>query len=396
MNLLERYKNDIIQLLSMDYKKSVFFGIIFACVLCALIQNTSASLGVRPAYYEVNFVPGLEETYKFEFFQDNSETELRIYADGDLAQYVTLSTTKITGTGSVEAKLILPKEIEVPGLHKLYIGATQVVSDRKGFGLSGSVAGIIKIRGPYPGQYLEIQFETKNAKVGENVDFKLHIVNLGKESVVANSRIEIYDISGEKLLKIITFDPETIESTNTADLEATLETTDYRSGDYKAVAIVNYGNGKIAKQEGMFRLGEVRVDIFNYTSVFSRNLINRMEIRVESFWNDPIDNLYATVTVPGTNIYFQTPSITIKGFEKSMLTGFFDTSEIKEEPFNASIVLHYSNRTSEKIAMGLTFKKTTNYMFYAMIAGAALIVIIVIAVFLFILWRSRKNAAKKK
>ena len=376
-------------------RRGLVFGFIFVFIICFLISEVSASIGVRPATYDVDFKPNLKETYTFNFFQD-TPNELTVYAEGDLAEYVKLSTNKIerSNGGTVDATLILPKDIEVPGVHRILIGAKQKVENKAGFALVGNIQAVIKVKVPYPGQYLEISLETTNANAGQNVDFTLHIVNLGKETVVANGRIEIYDKYGNELIEAIPFDSKSLEPTGSEDLYHSLNTKNYKPGDYKVVAVVNYGDSKSARKEAIFRLGEMRVDIINYTSVFKKDTLNRMEIRTESFWNDPIDNLYATVQFLGTDAYLQTPSTTIKGFDKTMLTGFFDTVDIKEEPFSANITIHYNNKTSSRVVNDLTFKKESNHMLlYVAIAVAVLAIVIGVVIYLIM---RRRNGKKNK
>jgi len=375
-------------------KKSFILGVIFVfSILLFFMQFVSASIGVRPASYELDFKPNFEQVYDFQFFQDG-DGELEVYSEGDLAEYVTLSTNKLIGEGIVYANLKLPDKLDVPGTHRLYIGAKQVVGENKGFSLVGNIQGLIKVNVPYPGQYLEIIFGVTNANAGQNISFNLRLNNLGKEIVIANSRIEIYDIYGKELIKIIPMDSKILESTEMVDLQASLETTNYNPGDYKAIAFIDYGDGKSVKSEGIFRLGEMRAEVVNYTSIFKKGLINRMEIDIESFWNDPLENLYATVSVQNTSIYFQTPSITLKGFEKSRLTGFLDTSEIEKEPFSANITLHYNGKTTERIVTGLRFEKENNNSLFLIILVASALVIV--AVILFLIWRKRKNATKSR
>lgn len=368
-------------------------GFIFVLIAFFLfLQITSASIGVKPASYEVDFQPNLKQSYAFNFFQD-SNTELEVYADGDMAQYVKLSTNKLIGGGDVNVTVNFPTNVDVPGVHRIYIGARQVIENKGGFNLVGNIQGVIKVEVPYPGQYLEIALESTNANAGQDINLKLKINNLGNEIVSAKSRIEVYEKDGKTLKHTIPFDSEIIEPTKNAELSYVLDTSSYNPGDYKVVAFVEYGDDKTARKEAVFRLGEMRIEVINYTSSFKKDTINRMEISVESFWNDPIENLYATVEIPENGEYFQTPSITIKGFEKSMLTGFFDSDEIKDEPFSAKITLHYSNKTNEKVVNNLVFKSdSNNYVIYIVIATVVITILLLVIIYLL----RRNNVHRKK
>ena len=161
---------------------------------------------------------------------------------------------------------------------------------------------------------------------------------MGKEDIIVDSYIDIYD-SRENKIETLNLGPDLIESGKVKDYEVKLETINYKAGNYKAVAFVKYLDQTV-KAEAPFRLGELFVDVINYTKVFERDKINKFEINVESFWNDPVENLYAKIIILNTKTEFLTPSIKLEPWTTSILTGFFDTTEIKENKFYGNITLH--------------------------------------------------------
>ena len=375
----------------MNEKRAVF-SLIFGFVLFIfLFSNAIAAIGVSPNIYEQDFTSNLKETYKFEFFSDSPDP-LEVYSDGDLAKYVKLDVEKGASPLIVHASLSLPAQIDVPGQHRIYIGAKPVPSDSvTGFSAIAAIRGTILIKVPYPGKYAEISFSASNANAGQPITFKLKINSRGVEAINTENSIEIFDFSGNKV-QTLQLDSATIESTKYTELTYVMDTQSMKPGNYKAVAYVNY-NGKTAKSETVFKLGELRVEISKWTEIFKRNKINRIEVGVESLWNDPLDNIYVTGRIQNYDINFITPSISMKGFEVSQVTGFFDTSEIKEDTFKADLFVHYGNKTSGKtVELRLEDK---NYSGYYIIAGAALLVIVLIAAIV-VLWRKMLKHGKKK
>jgi hypothetical protein len=103
-----------------------------------------------------------------------------------------------------------------------------------------------------------------------------------------------------------------------------------------------------------------------------------MIIELESFWNDPIENVYVEGDIIGTNIHFQTPSIPKLGaFEKQRVTGFFDTSGIEGDKFQARLTTHYGDKKTEKV-VDLHFVRKTDYLLIT------LIVVLVLAALFFV------------
>lgn len=365
---------------------------IFCIFFIISLSNVNAIVGVTPADYELNFEPNLERKFNFNFIFDEG-IKADVYAAGDLAEYVTLNKDSLNGGGSVVAYLKLPSEVEVPGTHRIAIGAKQSIPTKTGMAIVGDVRGVIKINVPYPGKYAEIEFKTTNANAGEPINFTVTVKNLGKENIYAYTSIEISDLEGS-YIETLELGGLFVETTKSEIFFKQLDTSNYKPGDYNALVIVNYGGATMARAEKIFRLGTLHVGVFNYTREFEKNKINRMEIEVESFWNDPIQNLHAEVKILDYEISFLTPSTNLGPWEKKMLTGFFDTTAIEKEEFQANITLHYEGKTTSEI-VDLRFKKETSYL-PSLIGGAAIIIILIVTITIIILLRKKRKSGKEK
>ncbi len=366
-------------------KKRAVFLFVFLFVNCGSVYALS---GVSPASYEIDFKPNLKQEFTFNFAFDEG-VKADVYVSGDLKDYVRLDKESLIGGGRITAFLDFPSEIEKPGTHRIRIGARQLSSGAGGIAVVSDVGGIIKVKVPYPGRYARLDFKTTNANAGEEVNLELTVFSMGTEDIYAHPVLEIYN--SEREIEQIDLGEEFVASTKSVKFSKTLSTRNYKPADYNVSAIVEYGGEKPAEATAVFRLGELMVEIYNWTKIFERDKINRFEIRVESLWNDPIENLHAEVEVLDYNIKFSTPSISLKPWEKTVLTGFFDASDIKERKFKADVTLFYEGQTTSKV-VDLEFRRESNIVLYVVLSGLVLIVIVV----LIVLMLRRKNEKRKR
>ncbi|OIO80231.1 hypothetical protein AUJ84_04270 [Candidatus Pacearchaeota archaeon CG1_02_32_132] len=353
--------------------------ILFIFLFLVLAPGAYAALGVSPAYYEIDFQPGLKQVFHFEFFGDYEK--LRVYTEGDLAEYIELSAESLEGKGTVNALLQLPENIELPGTHRLYIGAVPIDTG-SGIGAIADVRGVIKIKVPYPGKYATMEFLTGNVNLGDPVRLTVKVNSLGKENISANVRVDFYE--GEQKLETVNLGNAIFGTGEAKEFYSELNTSNYKPGDYRAIAVVDYGADEL-NEERIVRVGELNVKIIGYSKILKRNGINPFYIDVESFWNSEIGELYASVDIINKDIDFLTPSIILDSWTKGKLTGYFDTTGIEEDTIKGNITLHYKGRTTEQI-VDFGFEKEINYLLYGIIVGFVLLIIVIV----FLIMRLKK------
>jgi len=165
-------------------------------VVCLLIFNilpfVESALGITPAIKEIDFTPGFSTSFDYKVKADLGK-EITLYAEGELAKYVSFDTTVSNGSGNFKVDINLPNEIEKPGEHKIYIVVEEAIDEELvAIGTRIIIKGVIKVYVPYPGRYLEISsFESNDANIGDSVYFELNIKNFGKEDVGFVPKIEI-------------------------------------------------------------------------------------------------------------------------------------------------------------------------------------------------------------
>ncbi len=377
----------------MEKRKIIYIYLIVFISVFISISNVFAFIGVSPGHYEIDFSPNYKEEFKFKFMT-NSDTKLEIYIDGDLAEYADVDKKILDeGGGEITAYIKLPEVIEKPGTHKIGFNA-RVYSgggNINGIGIVGEVRGYVLVKVPYPGKYIESKLQTTNANMGEPVNITLSLENKGKEDLWVDSYLEIYN--EERTIENIYLGKNFIESTKSLEIPYRLDTEKYKPGDYNITAKIDFGGDSPQMIPGKFRLGRLYVQLVNYTSEFERDKINRLDIQVESFWNDPIKNVFAEVQIIDYSINIKTPSISLDPWKLDMLVGFFDTSTIKEDEFRANVTIHYGEEGSNSQIINLRLKKKVNYLIISLIGSLALIIIILISI-LIILVIKTKNSKK--
>ncbi len=357
-------------------------------LIISSIGFVNAVSGVSPAIYNDDYYDGFKKDYNFNFvFNDGSKAE--IYADGDLKDYVKLNKKSITGREGVVARVSLPLEVVKPGKNIIYIGAREIVDPEGGLGLAGNIRGVIVIKVPYPGKYVESELSVANANPGELIDLNLEVDNLGKEDVTASVIVETFGSEGLK--ERLDLGSKLILTKEKEDFKKKIDSTGYDSGDYYANATIYYEGDNPSYASDLFRIGRLYVGIGNVTSDFEKGKINRFIIPVESFWNDAIEGLHANVSFPGYDESFLTPTRKIEPWEKTQLTGFFDASKIDKEEFQANITLYYEGGSSNRL-VDVHFKKEIDYTMYIIVGVLVGVIVLLAGV---IIWLVRKNKKRK-
>ncbi|MEK6933986.1 MAG: hypothetical protein AABW75_03860 [Nanoarchaeota archaeon] len=367
--------------------------LIFIVVLLNIYNAdfVSAAIGVSPAKYEMNYEPNLKQVLTFKFFGDG-DIPLSIYLEGDLKKYAELSTEHLDGPGAVNLLLKLPPSPDDlnPGNNRLLVGAKQGGQGGvSAIGTVGEIRAVINLKVPFPGKYATLEFFTADTKAGEPIPMTFKVFSVGRESVLTENKVEIYDFSDKKI-ESINLGRFIVHPSEIKDLSGFLNSSSYNPGKYKTKGIVDFQEGKAEIDSG-FRLGELLVNISNYTTEFQRSLINKFDVDVESFWNDPLENVYVAGTILEYNITFKTPSMTLNGFQRQTLTGYLDTTSIPIEAndFKANLTVYYVGRSTEILAK-LHFEREISILIY--VIAALILTVLILGWFVF--RRKKKNEVK--
>jgi len=348
---------------------------IMSLIFLLLISSVSASLGISPSKYEVNFEPGLELEYSFNIFGDIGQ-EIELYSAGEFADLVEFNKKELITGGGFKVKIKLPDKIEKPGEHRILIGVREKINKETG-GVKTSVAvqAPIVVMVPYPGKYAEVSISANNANIGEPINFEVGVSSMGEESIFSEVKIEIY--SDKNLVEILDLGSKNIESQTKKIFKYLLDTENYKPGSYEAVAVVDYQES-IAKASKIFKIGYLFVKINNYTEEIINKGIQPFLIDIESAWNNKIDDVHGEVFIFKNNkniTSFLTPSISLDSWDKKTLKGYVDTKELEIGEYDLDIKVFYEKNFT--LSEGrLKIKRRMDIVLY--VVGAIVLVAILV------------------
>jgi hypothetical protein len=369
-------------------KRCIYFLII---IVLSLQFTQAGAVGITPAYYKEFFEPGLTKVYTFHSFATDSPDGVDLYVKGDLAKYVNLSTTYLPDGGDFNVTVSLPDIIEIPGTHKILIGAREARKiEDAGVGGIAAIQGRIDILVPYPGKYTESTFKISDINEGENVMYELEIQNLGTESLTVSSKIEVYKINSSEVLVEETIPAKNMESKEVLNFAGELETRTLPPGEYIVYAKIDWG--KLTTLNQTLRIGQFLVEITDYDYQFEQGKINPFRIEVENKWNTKIEEVFVEVAITdaGTLVGgFKTVSVDTDPWEVKNIIGYLDTTNLEAKRYTAKMTLSYSGATTSKlVAIYINEPQVKTYRIYIIIA--ILLVLLVVATFIYLIWKIRK------
>lgn len=311
----------------------------------------SFAVGVGIFVEEVSFYPNLNENYQA-FVNNNGDRAVKVelIADGELGQYVTFSDKFLevgpSGRSWFTYNIKLPESIP-PGRNKVNIGVEEV-SAPDGVGIVAKTAAYygIFINAPYAGKYLKGSMSIPPVKVGEKALISFSFTHQGNEMIdYLKGSISIFNKTKEgNLITKLSFPPiRKIAPRNSTEATVPWDLKGVPVGDYFIVANLDY-DGHLLAFEQSLRVGDLVVKVINYTSEFLQEGISRMDIMVQSFWNDPIERVYGEISLE--ELRLKTPESTIQPWEQGTLTTYLDTLALPPGQHPFTLTLTFAEKTS--------------------------------------------------
>lgn len=375
---------------------SVFISIF---LILFLIQfNSAGSLGMSPSYFSFNFEPGLEKTITIGVADSDPNQPILIYLAGDLNEYVNLSSKSFVGSGELIVSFKLPEEIEKPGTNRIIIGSKEArdeTGEETSFIVGASAIQIpIDIFVPYPGKYIEAEFEVFNTNEGEDVPYTISLSNLGKEDLDFSYVVEVY--SNEELI-ISANNGYHLEHNQKMLISEEFNSSLFKPGNYRATLKISYSDKEINLEDD-FVVGTYFMNITDYTYKFIANKINPLIIEVSSLWNSKIEEVYAEISVTDEGELkssFKTSSYIFQPLESKNISGYLDASEIEPGRYIGKIQINYENESYSKL-VAFYFEKAEMSLTEKLLIGSIIIIIILILVIIILfIFLNKKNKRKK-
>ncbi len=360
--------------------------ILLICLFLFFVQFNLGANAVMPSSYDVNFKPNLVEDYIFNFVLDDLDNS-EIYVSGSLNEYVkVIDNKKSFGRYLVKVRLAFPEEISEVGLQKIRIGVRQKEDSPQGIAIISDVGGIIRVRIPYPDKYAEGELEVNNANAGEDVKYKLTIYSRGEKDILIKPFVTILNSEG-RIIQSFYLEEREVKSTEHTIYEESLNSFGVLPGNYNLTISLGYGEGLITSLSKVFRIGELKTKLINYTSFVERDKVQRFNVQIESLWNDKIENVYVNGSVLNySHIEFKTPTVSLNPWQVMQLVGFLDTSGIKGDSFEIQIDINYANKTTSEV-VEVFFINEINWVLIISLSVGVLILILLLVIFIL----SKKN-----
>lgn len=378
----------------MEKRRKICFLLFLIFVILFNYFNfiSAGYLGISPGIFKIHFEPNLRRTFEFKVSDSNPNEIISLYVQGDLANYSKLSKSSIVGEGSFSLTLNLPSKIEIPGNHRLIVGAKQEKASAES-GIEGVIVvqAVIDVFVPYPGKYAEMNFNVYDVNEGENALYEWTINNLGTENFDAYPTLEVYNLD-EKIYSI-SLEKQHIKTKETIKLSDFLNTSNLDSGTYNVSATLDYG--KILQQNDSFRIGSFLINISDYSYEFLEKKINKFYVEVQNLWNSPIEEIYSKITVTDKGKVvqeFKTVSENLKAWEIKNLTGFLDTEGINPGKYTANINVFYDTSVTSKLVT-IYVLRANSMLFYFLLA---VIIVCMFLILIIIYLKKQMNSIKNE
>ncbi len=378
-------------------------------LILVLCLNAAFALGIRPVKSEA----GSSLTYSGAFKvvnNDGKDLKVRIYVEGDLAEFIEVSEQELEfssseGMKEVHFSLNIPDRALPPGLNEgriiveemLYTSATKdgyVTANIK-------MAHKVYVDVPKPDKYIEAKIDV----VEENKDVGLiaTLKNTGTENLDnVESTLSVY--SGETEIESHKDIAKEIDVNSEHSFSSYVEKEKLGNGEFKVLATVNYAEYTLELIEA-FIIGKPVIKLLNYDKYFLENQINELGLDLKNDWNTEITDINAEVFVfkNSKEAYnTKTTSFDLEPYEETKITTYFDTRNLETGEYSMNVVLNYLNyslvETYEAYVLNEEdYKKklgpsTLTYILIAVIV----LTVAVIALLSYLIFGMKKNGKRHK
>jgi len=320
-----------------------------------VISQLVLGLGVRPAKTTFNTNDALSFTDSFMVVNnDGYEMKLKVYLEGDLAQYVELDKDEITIADYEEYEEMgivanFVKEDIPPGNNIVEIIVEEVPYEDDQSMVSSRL--ILKhkiiIVGEYPDKYV-------SAKLGfmeddDNIVLVTEVENLGKEDI-DEIKTTYYVNDRKQLIETLETELENLAQGDNSLLTSSLSKNDVDYGEFDVVAMVEYDGEEIELNNKM-TYGDPEIEITYFEEYFITGIINPYTLELLNNWNQKIENVFVEVAVKKENEDgsltevdgFRTRSVDINDLERETIEDYYDATERNRGDYIFSMIVNYWN-----------------------------------------------------
>lgn len=312
----------------------VFALAVISLFLFLVFVPVVEAIGVRPPRAQITFAPETRYDFSVTVINDKPfpiEVETRV--EGILAQHVAIRKPiriEARSSGTVPITIMTPPSIERPGRHTTYIFFTEKYLDTASGTISTrtEVGFSLVLWQPYPGSYAEIVASAPSIPEGQDTALKVLINNLGTEPVV-DGRATVRVLAADGALQdVFTFPNVAVPGDSNKDYYDIIQSSGYNPGKYTLEARLEYGLN-VSESTSSFAVGTRDIDILALEGpVYLDRPVNRLTAHIESLWNEPLENVYATIYLGSAQV--RTSPLSLNAFGRGGLTGYWETDSSVE------------------------------------------------------------------
>jgi len=333
----------------------------FILMIGVLMMASVFAWGVSPARTTLDFEAGMEKEVSFEVINsDNEDLDISFFAQGDLAEYISLPTSSSSLSSGEDRKsfsytLNLPSNLE-PGAHTgdVVVMQTPKGTDSDDSQISATLAVITQVRVyvSYPGKYATAKLYAYDSAPGEPVRFVIPVVNVGKFDLTSvRASVDVYNKMGGK---IDSFEMGPIEIANGGRKELVYDYEgDLDVGEYFVEASVIYDEDGLISLEESFSVGGENLELLDISvDDFSLGQIAKLEMLVENKWSEAISGVYIDTKIidkDGDVVSdFESAAQDVESLSKKSFASYWDTDGVFEGEYDAEVSINYGDKSSRK------------------------------------------------
>ncbi len=376
-------------------KKTFFFIILYLFLVSSVL-----SVGIRRFMYDVpryEFKPGLEATISYELLNPTRNTIVSL--SGEFKDYINISKTYFELNDpdkKFNVHIHLPDSPDnfTPGKNIQWLLIKDDLSNlaQSGMIVSAAARSPIVIYVPYPGYFCKISsYSLQNVNKNQNTTLNFELWNRGKKNITDG----YFTFRIFKDNKDFFYKQEKnifIESQTKKQFSVEVHSFDFTPGDYNA-SLEFFYNNKSVRHNSVFKIGELNINIVNYTKVLNNDSIQKFFLELQSDWNAPIKNVYANINI--NNISASTSPTTLSNFEKKKVYTHIEPF-LPPGNYSASVVLFFADKTIKKdLPITIIHKSKKKSIFTTQTIIIALLVVVfllfIISIFMFIVFIKKAN-----
>ena len=330
-------------------QKTIIKILVLFLVILLTIPLVSA-IGIRPAKTEMVFEDSKDLTKQF-WVVNNEEREftMKVFVEGEMAQYVTLKTTELRFKEDDDAKAIefevhLPEEVP-PGQSTANI-IVEETTDSSGANVVSSKLVLkhkLIIQGAYPDKFINAKLNFHD--VGDSFELVTEVENLGKQDI-NKVQTKFYVNDKEQKQQELETETTSLKTKENKLLRTKLQKNVLAErGEFEVLAVTTYDDQKVELVKKLL-VGRPEVEVTYFDKYFIAKKINQYSMDLLNKWNQKVENVFVDVEIKkdGEKIDgFRTKTVEIEGDMIKKIKDYFDANNKETGKYTFDLVVNFWN-----------------------------------------------------